>query len=81
MRLKDDDRSLIDAAAAMDQRSRSEFMIDAARRAAEERLLSQTAFFLSATRYTQFLKQLDAPPTANKKLRTTMATRAPWEPK
>jgi uncharacterized protein (DUF1778 family) len=42
LRVREEIRDLIDQAARIQGRSRSDFMIDAARRAAEETLLDQT---------------------------------------
>ena len=44
LRVREEIRDLIDQAAKIQGRSRSDFMIDAARRAAEETLLDQTLF-------------------------------------
>eukprot|EP01030_Chromulinospumella_sphaerica_P031244 gene31244-31850_t len=44
LRVREDIRDLIDSAAHAQGRSRSDFMIEASRRAAEEALLDQTYF-------------------------------------
>lgn len=62
LRVRGDIRDLIDQAAKSQGRSRSEFMIDAARRAAEEALLDQTLVRVDRQTYEQFLSVLDQPP-------------------
>lgn len=79
MRMNDDDRSLIDHAAVLAGKSRSEFMLDAARRAASEAILDRTLFRLKPADFTRFTELLDAPPQPNAKLRRLMQTKAPWE--
>jgi len=59
--------------------NRTDFVLDAARRAAEETLLDRTLFVVSPTAYREFLAPLDAPPEPNERLRKSMLTRAPWE--
>ena len=79
LRVRDDVRALIDRAAGVQGRSRSDFMIEASRRAAEEALLDQTLFVVSPETYQSVLDQLDAPPKANAELRRLMRTLAPWD--
>jgi uncharacterized protein (DUF1778 family) len=70
---------LIDRAAKLAGKNRTDFVLDAARRAAEDTLLDRTVFALSPRAYRQFLARLDAPPRPNKRLRKSMQTPAPWE--
>ncbi|MBK1724822.1 type II toxin-antitoxin system TacA family antitoxin [Thiocystis violacea] len=72
-------RDLIDQAAAVLGKTRSEFVLESACRAAEDVLLDQRFFTLDAEAFAQFQAQLDAPPSENSKLRQLMATKAPWE--
>lgn len=62
LRVRDDIRDLIDQAARSQGKSRSEFMIDAARRAAEDALLDQTLVRVDQKTYKHFLNVLDHPP-------------------
>jgi uncharacterized protein (DUF1778 family) len=62
MRIRSDIRELIDQAAQMQGKSRSEFMIEAARREAEDALLDQTLVRLDKQTYEQFVSLLDKPP-------------------
>ena len=79
IRIKPEERSLIDRAAKSRGKNRTDFILDAARLAAEESLLDQLIITVSPQDYAQFLARLDMPPQANKRLRKTMQTPAPWE--
>jgi uncharacterized protein (DUF1778 family) len=72
-------RSLIDRAAALVGKNRTEFMLDAARRAAEDALLDRAIFAVGPKAYAKFLERLDARPKPNARLRRTLLTPAPWE--
>jgi uncharacterized protein (DUF1778 family) len=78
LRIKPELRSLIDRAAELVGKSRTDFVLDAARRAAEDALLDRTVFSVSPKAYAEFLKRLDAPPRPNERLRRTMRVAAPW---
>ncbi len=79
IRIKPEERSLIDRAALALGKNRTDFVLDAARRAAEETLLDRTVLSVSPEAYAEFLARLDAPPQPNERLRKTMQTPAPWE--
>ena|SRR5215469_13516775 len=79
IRVKPDERALIDQAAALQGKSRTDFMLDASRRAAEETLLDQTLLRVDRATYDRFLELLDAPPRPNAQLRKLMQTKAPWD--
>jgi uncharacterized protein (DUF1778 family) len=79
IRVRDDDRSLINQAALLTGKSRSEFMLDAARRAASEAILDRTLFRMAPDAFASFTAMLDAPPQPNVQLRKLMVTKAPWE--
>lgn len=79
IRIKPEERGLIDRAAQLLGKNRTEFMLDAARRVAEEALLDRTLFEVSPEVYQEFLNRLDAPPQPNERLRKTMQTLPPWE--
>ena len=79
IRIKSDVRDLIDRAAELAGKNRTDFVLDAARRAAEETLLDRTVFTVSPKAYCEFLARLDAPPTPNKRLLKSIQTPAPWE--
>ena len=79
LRVRTSDRSLIDRAAEATGKTRTNFILDATRRAAEEALMDQTQFILSPEAYAAFLARLDAPPAPNERLRRMLSTPAPWE--
>jgi uncharacterized protein (DUF1778 family) len=79
IRIKPEVRSLIDRAAALLGKNRTEFVLEATRQAAENALLDRTVFALNAKAYAEFLARLDSPPRPNKRLRKSLQTPAPWE--
>ncbi len=79
LRIKPDERGLIDRAAKLQGKTRTDFVLDAARRAAEDALVDRSLLLVSPEAYTAFLKRLDAPARPNARLRRTMQTRAPWD--
>ncbi|MFH1343207.1 MAG: DUF1778 domain-containing protein [Pseudomonadota bacterium] len=79
LRIKPELRGLIDRAAHLAGKNRTDFVLDAARRAAEDALLDRTLFSVSPKAYAEFLKRLDAPPKPNDRLRRTMQAKAPWD--
>ena len=79
IRVKRTQRDLIDQAAELLGKSRSDFMLETACREAEDVLLDQCFFTLDAEAFEKFQALLDKPPSKNQKLRKLMATRAPWE--
>jgi uncharacterized protein (DUF1778 family) len=72
-------RSLIDRAAALVGKTRTDFVLDAARHAAEDTLSDRTLFVVGPKAYADFLERLDAPPQPNERLRRSLQTPAPWE--
>jgi uncharacterized protein (DUF1778 family) len=80
LRAKLNQRELIDQAAELLGKTRSDFMLETACRAATDVLLDQRIFTLDAETFQTFQAMLDAPPSENPKLRTLLATQAPWEP-
>jgi uncharacterized protein (DUF1778 family) len=79
LRIKPEERGLIDRAARTLGKTRTDFVLEAARRAAEEALLDRTELKVNREAYAEFLARLDAPPRPNAKLRRTMKTKALWE--
>jgi len=79
IRAKARQRDLIDQAAERLGRSRSEFMLDAACRQAEDVLLDQTFFTVDAGTFAKFQALLDTPLPPSDKLRRLLKTKAPWE--
>jgi len=79
LRIKPQVRQLIDRAAEVAGKNRTDFVLDAARSAAEETLLDRTLFTMTPSAYREFLERLDAPPEPNERLVKTMRTPAPWK--
>lgn len=79
IRIKPEERNLIDRAAKTRGKNRTDFILDAARLAAEDALLDQVIISVSPEAYSQFLARLDMPPKPNERLRKTMQTPPPWE--
>jgi uncharacterized protein (DUF1778 family) len=78
LRIREDVRALIDRAAKLRGRSRSDFMIDAAQRAAEDALLDQTLLQVDPEAFRLYLEILDSPPEGEGFERLMNAPR-PWE--
>lgn len=79
IRAKSSQRDLIDQAAERLGRSRSEFMLNAACRQAEEVLLDQAFFTVNTTTFEKLQSLLDQPLPATDKLRRLLKTKAPWD--
>ena len=79
IRAKARQRDLIDQAAARLGRSRSDFMLEAACNKAEDVLLDQAFFAVSAGTFTKLQELLDRPLPATDKLRRLLKTKATWE--
>ncbi|HEX5079429.1 MAG TPA: DUF1778 domain-containing protein [Geminicoccaceae bacterium] len=78
MRVPPETRDLINRAAKATGRTRTDFMLETARKAAEEALLDQRFFHLDAVEYTAFREALDAPPRDLPQLRKLLTAPAPW---
>lgn len=81
IRAKAGQRDLIDQAADRLGRSRSDFMLEAACKQAEDVLLDQAYFGLDAKSFAAFQTMLDKPPAPTDRLRRTLKARSPWETK
>ncbi|RQW79738.1 MAG: DUF1778 domain-containing protein [Methylococcus sp.] len=78
LRVRDDIRDLIDRAARAQGKTRSDFMIDAARRAAEESLIDQALIRVDPATYDLFVSVLDTPP-GGQGFERLMAAKKPWQ--
>ncbi|CAE6715179.1 DUF1778 domain-containing protein [Candidatus Nitrotoga fabula] len=78
LRALPEQRDLIDHAASLLGKNRSDFMLEAACERAQSVLLDQVFFSLDADKFQQFTDMLDAPPTSNEGLERLMAVKAPW---
>ena len=72
-------RDIIDQAASIMGKSRSEFMLECARSRAEDVLLDQKLFALDDARYEEFVRILEGPAPAGGDLKSLLAGKAPWE--
>jgi uncharacterized protein (DUF1778 family) len=79
IRVEPGERALIDQAASLSGKSRSEFMLDAARRAATDAILDRTLFRMDRATFGRFVQRLDAAPAPSAALRKLMQTKVPWE--
>jgi uncharacterized protein (DUF1778 family) len=78
LRIEANTRRLIDDAAAILGKTRTEFMIESARRQAIGVLLDQRLFALDSDRYDAFMHALDNPPAPGPKLRSLMRRVPAW---
>lgn len=72
-------RNLIDRAAELQHKNRSDFMLEASCKAAENILLDQRIFSLSEEKFEQFKAILDKPVAENIKVQLLLNSKAPWE--
>jgi uncharacterized protein (DUF1778 family) len=79
LRIESGTRQLIDDAAAILGKTRTEFMIESARRQAIDVLLDQRLFGLDPRRYDAFMHVLDNPPAPGPKLRSLLRRVPAWE--
>ncbi|MFT7724570.1 MAG: DUF1778 domain-containing protein [Roseateles sp.] len=78
LRALPEQRDLIDHAASLLGKNRSDFMLEAACDRAQAVMLDQVFFSLDAEQFQQFTALLDAPPTPNPGLERLLAVDAPW---
>lgn len=78
IRAKEAQRALIDTAAAILHKSRTDFILDIACQAAENVILDRRMFNLDDEQYAEFINMLDAPVTANPALDTLLARKPQW---
>lgn len=71
-------RDLIDKAAAVRHKTRSDFMLEASCHEAENVLLDRRLFHLKDEDYDAFESALQTPVSENPALRKLLAKRAPW---
>ena len=78
LRARPEQRELIDQAARLLGKNRSDFMLEAACDKAQSVLLDQIFFKLDADKFRKFTKLLDAPPAPNPGLERLIGVKAPW---
>ena len=79
MRLPEADVAMIDRAASLRGRSRTDFVREAAVRAAEEALMERQVIRMSGQGFAHFLAQLDGPSEPVPALVEVAQRPAPWE--
>ncbi|NKK77656.1 DUF1778 domain-containing protein [Rhizobium leguminosarum] len=79
MRIKCATRDLIDRAVELLGKTRTDFMLEASERRAEEVLRDRVIFTVTPEIHTEYLARLDAPAQPNERLKRTMSTKAPWD--
>jgi uncharacterized protein (DUF1778 family) len=72
-------KKLIDRAAHRLGKNRTDFMLEAACREAQDSLLDQNHFVLSDEKFKAFMAVIDQPPRDNPALRRLLETKPPWE--
>jgi uncharacterized protein (DUF1778 family) len=72
-------KAVINRAAALRGQKLSEFMLESARRQAEDTILDQRTFFLDDAAHARFMAQLDASPKPTAKARARLNRKAPWQ--
>jgi uncharacterized protein (DUF1778 family) len=79
IRIKPEEKNLIDRAARLKGKNRTSFILDAVRAAAEDALYDQAVIMVDEEAFQKFLARLDMQPRPDERLRKTMRTPAPWE--
>ena len=79
LRIEANTRQLIDDAAAILGKTRTEFMVESARRQAIDVLVDQRLFVLDPARYAAFVHALDNPPAPGPKLRSLLRRVSAWQ--
>jgi uncharacterized protein (DUF1778 family) len=79
LRVTPEDQALIDRAVSASGLTRTDFVLQAARAAAQELLVEQTWSNLSPEQFEAFSRALEAPPRPSDRLRRTMAAARPWQ--
>jgi uncharacterized protein (DUF1778 family) len=72
-------RDLIDQAARRLGRNRSDFMLEAAFREAQDVLLDQASFMVDTGTFAKLQTRLDRPLPPTDRLRRLLKTKAPWD--
>lgn len=81
IRAKKSQRDLIDTAASLISKSRTDFMLEVACREAQDILLDQRLFLLNYNQFEAFIEELDAPitPERHARIDNLMNRKSPWE--
>ena len=79
LRIHPDERNLIDRAAEVKGKNRTDFILEAAMQAAQAALLDQVMISVDPDAYAEFVARLDQPAKSNDRLRALLNTPAPWD--
>ncbi|CCC30465.1 conserved hypothetical protein [Salmonella bongori NCTC 12419] len=79
IRAKESQRALIDTAAEILHKSRTDFILEMACQAAENVILDRRVFNLNDDQYAEFVEMLDAPVATNPALDNLLARKPLWE--
>ena len=79
LRVTPDDQQLIDRAVSASGLTRTDFVLQAARAAAQQVLVEQAWCSVEPERFAAFQRALEAPARPNERLRRTMAAPRPWQ--
>jgi uncharacterized protein (DUF1778 family) len=79
LRVTPEVRELIDQAARALGKNRTEFILEASSRAAEDALLDRALLRVDESAFAEFQALLDRPGAPNERLRKTMQAAAPWD--
>lgn len=79
LRLSRKQKDLIDQAAAAAGKSRTEFMVEAAYREAENVLIDRVIYPLDSDVFDTFRRMLEEPVGPTEDLRETLRTSSPWD--
>jgi uncharacterized protein (DUF1778 family) len=72
-------KAMFNRAAELRGQKLSEFMLESARRQAEDTILDQRVFFLDEAAHARFLALLDSPPKISPVLRSRLNRKPPWQ--
>lgn len=72
-------KNLVDQAAQAVGKTRTEFILDAARRAAEEVIRDRTVYVINSSDFDKLISVLDQPVGDNEKLRKLLRRKPLWE--
>jgi len=79
IRISDFERDLLDHAARIQGKNRTEFILEAAMTAAQSTIEEQTTIFADEESFAAFVDALDAPVPSTGELKRLFTTAPPWE--
>ena len=79
IRVTPETRGLIDRAARVVGKTRTDFIVDTVKQVAEDTVLDQRLCLLDQDQWDEFVAALNAPPRPNKRLLALLARKPAWE--